>query len=82
MGISFFSSFNGLLLTFRFFSLRVVFAEKGMDGGAASFIVMSRSGVARCVLGRAVAATIGFGASSSLGTSGDWSAVGDESDVE
>jgi hypothetical protein len=70
-----------LELTLRFFSVREVFAENGIDADAASFMWMS-SGVLCRDAAKVPVSTADLGISSSLNSTGDRAPGGDESGVE
>jgi len=81
MGIWCFFNPEFLELTLRFFNLRVVFAENGIDMGTSSFMSTSRSGVLRFDVLEGVASGADLGISSSLNERGDRAPGGDESGV-
>lgn len=82
MGICCFFTPNGLELTLRFFNLREVFAENGIDVGAASSMSISRSGVLRRDAVDELASGADLGISSSLSGADNRPPEGDESGVE
>jgi hypothetical protein len=82
MGICCFFNPELFELTLRFFNLRVVFAENGIEIGASSFISTSRSGVLRRDVVDGLASGADLGISSSLIGAGDLAPEGDESGVE
>jgi hypothetical protein len=71
-----------LELTLRFFNLREVLAENGIEVGALSFISTSRSGVLRRDAEDGLASGADLGISSSLNGTGDRAPGGDDSGVE
>jgi hypothetical protein len=81
MGICCFFTPRGLALTLRFFNLREVFAENGIDVGAASSMSISRSGVLRREAVDELATGADLGISSSLSGADNRSPEGDESGV-